>query len=204
MKIIDVRQRSDEWLALRRGAITGTKLKNIIPLRGTTPKIGYYELIAERLATEPTDESPMQRGTRLEEEATEAFEKHSGLKVEQVGLCVRDDNENIAVSPDGLIKEEEKYTGAIEIKCLSSAKHLEAYIERKIPKEYHFQILQNFIVNDDLESLHFVFYDPRVTCMPLHTIDVEREQLEDEIEERRAYQENMLEEVETICLNLGF
>lgn len=206
MKIIDVEQRTDEWHDLRRGKITGSKLKDIVPLRGNGRKIGFYELLADRLAT--TDgyesETPMDRGVLLEDEAIKEFEKETKKKVEKVGLCVKDDNENIALSPDGLIKKGKKYVEAVEVKCLSSARHLEAHFEQKIPSEYTAQSLQNFIVNEHLETLYFVFYDPRVTVKTLHYITIQRDDVQEDIDYYLEYQENILKEVNTLLEELAF
>ena len=203
MKIIDIEQRSNEWMEARRGKITGTKLKNIVVKKGTGKKIGYYELIADRLSI-PTDEDPMARGTRLEDEAVKRFEKEYDKKVEQVGLCVRDDNENIAVSPDGVIENRGVHTEHLEIKCISSAKHLEAYFEKQIPKEYEMQVLQSFIVNDDLARLYFIFYDPRVPVLDFHVIEVKREDVQDDVQTYLEYQRNILKEIDELTLNLSF
>jgi hypothetical protein len=73
-------------------------------------------------------------------------------------LWCRDDDENIAVSPDGTIGARE----AVEVKCLFSARHIEAWLEQEIPDEYEYQVLQYFIVNDKLKTLYFIFYDPRM------------------------------------------
>ena len=64
---------NEEWMLARRGRITGSRLKDIHVKRGTNEKIGYYQIIAERIAQEAGDENPMERGHRLEEEAIEAF-----------------------------------------------------------------------------------------------------------------------------------
>ena len=77
--------------------------------------------------------------------------------IEESNTGSRDDDENIAVSPDGFIGT----TEAVECKCLSSARHIEALLTRAIPSEYEYQVLQYFIVNDKLEMLNFVCYDPR-------------------------------------------
>jgi hypothetical protein len=46
----------------------------------------------------------MDRGKRLEDEAIERFAKETGKKVNtDLVLWMRDDDENIAVSPDGSI-----------------------------------------------------------------------------------------------------
>jgi len=202
MKIYNYQQRSEEWLDARKGKITGKKLKDIVVKRGTKKKIGFYELIADRLAI-PTDEDAMARGARLEEEAVARFEKEMGKKVRQVGFCTREDNENIAVSPDGII-DGEKITEHIEIKCLSSAIHLQAYFEQQIPKEYYEQVLQNFIVNDDLETLYFVFYDPRVPALDFHMIEVKRETVQEDVQALYEYQINVLKEVDELTSKIAF
>ncbi|MDC1191149.1 hypothetical protein N8148_03005, partial [Gammaproteobacteria bacterium] len=50
------------------------------------------------------------------------------------------------------------FTGAIETKCLAGYKQVKAFFEKEYPKEYHNQVIQYFLVNDDLETLHFVMY----------------------------------------------
>ena len=192
----------DEWSEARRGKITGTRLKDIVVKRGTGKKIGYYELIAERLATEPEgDETPMERGTRLEAEAIERFIKETGAEVDtSLVLWTRDDNESIAVSPDGFIGE----TEAVETKCLSSARHIEAFLTQQIPDEYEMQVVQYFIVNDKLEKLHFVFYDPRVPCKDYFEIVVTRSDIQESIDATLEYERAVLEEVNQIVVDLTF
>ncbi len=206
MKIIDIKQRTDEWGDFRKGKITGTKLKDIVVKRGTGKKIGFYELLADRLATSDgyEEETPMDRGVALENEALEKFAEKTGKKIEQVGFCVSDENENIALSPDGLIKNKGKYTEAVEIKCLATARHLEAHFEQKIQPEYEMQILQYFIVNDDLEKLYFVYYDPRVQALPLHHIEVNRQDIEDQIQMYKDYQVQTLKEIDELAIKLAF
>ena len=70
MKIIDVEQGTQEWLDYRKGKISGTMISALYSKRGNR-KIGFYELIAERLAIDPDDENRMDRGLRLEDEAIE-------------------------------------------------------------------------------------------------------------------------------------
>lgn len=202
MKILNVEQGSDEWLEARRGKITGTKLKDIIVLRGNVRKIGFYEILADKLAIED-DEHPIDRGSRLEEEAIEHFVGVSGKKVEtNVGLCVSDIDDSIAVSPDGLIKNKGKYTEAVEVKCLGSKYHLQAVIENQIPKDYHFQVLQYFVVNDDLEKLYFVFYDPRIPSKPFHVIEAERD--DEEVEKYKQYQIDVINQINSYVEQLTF
>jgi predicted phage-related endonuclease len=190
---------NEEWLASRRGKITGSRLKDVLTLRGTGKKKGFYELIAERVSYESDGENPMDRGHRLENEAIVRFTKETGLEVDtSLVVWSRNDDESIAVSPDGFIDREH----AVEVKCLNSASHLEAYLTNKIPKDYEFQTLQYFIVNDDLQKLSVVFYDPRVPCKDYFTIELKREDFEKDITQYLEEQKNIIKEVEDIVNSL--
>lgn len=195
MKIIKYKDET-EWLKGRIGKVTGSKLKDIVVKRGTGKKIGSYQLIADRLGIPADDEKPMDRGHRLEKEAIAQFAKDSGKKVDDsLVMFVRDDNESIAYSPDAFVvpaKKDGKITEVVETKCLGSARHIEALITQEIPSEFEFQKLQAFIVNDDLQTLYFCFYDPRLIAKPFFYITVTREQVADDIELYRGYQENEL------------
>jgi len=203
VKILDMAQRSDEWFAYKRGKIGGTMLSDLYSKKGNR-KVGFYELIAERLAVEPDDENRMDRGLRLEEDAMAAFIKETGKKVDLVGICVHDDYPEIINSPDGLIKNEGKYTEAVEIKCLSSARHLQVVVEEEIPDEFEAQKCQYFIVNPDLKTLYFVFYDDRILSVPLKIIKVTREELGDSLQKYLEFQIEQLKAVDEIVERLAF
>lgn len=206
MKIIPVEQNSSEWLELRKGKITGSKLKDIVVKRGNGKKVGFYQLIADRLAIVEDYEDPRERGHSLEHEALEMFEKVTGREVDKdVGLCVSDLHESIALSPDGLIKDEDgRYTEAVEAKCLGSARHIEALLTDKVPADYEMQAIQYFVVNDELEVLYFIFYDPRVIAKPFHIVQVTRADLEADIEFYQDYQVSVLKEVDEALEKLAF
>lgn len=205
----------ESWLDARRGKITGSRLKDIIVKRGTGKKIGFYELIAERLATKADDENPMDRGTRLESEAIEKFKEQTGKEVNtDLVIWTRDEDENIAISPDGFIghtlvhskKKTSEYVidEAVEAKCLASARHLEAWLTKEVPSEYEEQKIQYFVVNDKLETLYFVFYDPRIPSKDFFVLPFKRADVQDKIDEYLTYQKMILEEVNEIVNQLTF
>lgn len=170
-------------------------------------KKGFYELIAERLAVQPDDENPMARGTRLEPEAIARFEEETGKKVNtDLVIFSREDNESIAISPDGSIDpkgKSKKITEMVESKSLNSASHIEAYLTKKIPSEYHHQKLQYFIVNDDCEKLFWLFYDPRFSKgLQFFYFEVDRKDVQAEITMYLDYQKALLAEVDEIVLSL--
>lgn len=191
----------EAWFAARRGKITGSRLKDIVVKRGTGKKIGFYELIAERLAVEGDGEDPMERGTRLEEEAVARFAQETGKKVDtSLVLWQRDENDSIAISPDGFVGKRE----AVEAKCLSSARHIEALLTQDVPDEYKYQVLQYFIVNEKLETLYLVFFDPRMSVKDYFVLTITREEKEAEIAELLEYERATLKEVNQIVNELTF
>lgn len=199
MKILKFKD-EEEWLEARKGKITGTRLKDIILKRSTKPKIGFYEVIAERVALPPNEENVMDRGHRLEVDGIERFEKETGKKVNKdlVMMC-RDDDENIAYSPDGYIGKTED----VEVKCLSSARHIEAYLTKEIPNEYVEQILQGFIVNDKLETRYLVFYDPRMP-IDFFYLTIQRKEMQTQVDEYLELERQVLKQIAEIEKQLTF
>lgn len=192
------------WMAARAGKITGTRLKNIITHRGTAKKIGFYEVIAERIAApleevydeETANETAMARGTRLEKHALEQFSAETGKALNtDLIIWTREDDENIALSPDGVVVDSGD-TEAVEAKCLSSSRHVEALLTQEVPDDYYYQMLQYFIVNDDLKTLYFVFYDPRILVKKFFYLTIERSQVQEDVDTYLTYQKVTLAEIE--------
>jgi hypothetical protein len=123
------------------------------------------------------------------------FEKVKGKIVDRAGFCQSEDNEWIGYSPDGLLKVGKKYSEDIEIKCLASKNHLRVWLENIIPEEYEAQIIQAFIVNNDLKKRYFVSYDPRITIHPIHIIEVNRKDYEEKIKDYKARQLEFIESI---------
>lgn len=206
----------DEWFFGRLGKITGSRLSEIIPKRNKNEKKkGYYKIIAERMGVPEDGENPMERGSRLETEAIERFKLETGKEVASGFITwMREDEPDIAVSPDGVVSE----TEAVEVKCLSSASHIEAYLTKAIPDEYLMQAIQYFVVNDALETLYFTFYDPRFTMfapggelrktgtssLDFFVIEMKREDVAEEVADYLAYQRTILKEVRDIVNQLTF
>jgi putative phage-type endonuclease len=202
MKIVKFKNEKD-WLDYRQGKITGTKLKEIIVMRGKQEKIGFYKLIADKIALPKNeDETGLERGHNLEKIAIEKYSEKINKKIDTSLLIWEADfNENIAISPDGIIDEAE----AVECKCLSSEKHIEAYLTQKISNDYYYQVLQYFIVNSDLQKLHFIFYDDRMPDkIKLFVIIKTREELKEDIEKWKEYEINKINEINKIVEELSF
>lgn len=205
MKIVTIPQNTDEWLEFRRAKISGSKLKDLVVKRGTGKKIGFYQLLADRLEEVAEYEDPRDRGHRLEDEALAEFETVKQLAVNKdCGVWQSDVNPNIIVSPDGGIEIDGEYVAAVEIKCLNGAKHLQALIENKIPGEYYEQALQYFVVNEKLETLYFTFYHPNIQAKKLHIIEMHRSDVDKYVEEIRQYEIEQLKEIDRLVEQLAF
>lgn len=152
------------WLDARRGRVTGSRLKDIEPKKNGEKKIEFYKVLSERLLDpgyqDHKDENAMQRGNRLEDKALDLYRKQEMREISnELELWHRIDNEWMAVSPDGVTPDR---TGAVEVKCLNPARHLEVLLTNTIPEEYEYQGYQYFIVNDKLKWVDFCFYEPRL------------------------------------------
>ncbi len=159
---------------------------------------GIWRLLAEQLTDDTTtDETPMQRGHRLENtNATlTSIKEHLENMTLDAGIWERTDNPLLSVSPDACEKGATP-TWAIECKSLSTERHLQTvvpwlvlmnkinvsdntktrlmYNELKnirafdhVPAEYQNQVIQYFLVNDHLHTVYFALYDDRLNVKAL-------------------------------------
>lgn len=120
-------QGSDEWLAARKGRVTGSKFKYARDrLKNGTPS-GKCILYAQDVARERLGGSAapvfvnaaMRKGTEQEPEAKFAYETMTGYLVNEVGFAATDCG-MFGLSPDGLIDDD----GVIEIKTMVGSDNL--------------------------------------------------------------------------------
>lgn len=238
MKILDIEQRSQEWLDFHEGRISGSSAKDYSSVR-YIPKTelvefaeskGYefpknltmdniramltedelnelyanvqindsiYKLIAQRIAKpiNPNDYadripegatySAMLRGQILEEEARELISEKLGKKIIPGRVWQSEENEYMICSPDGeIVDDTGKVSEAVEIKCLDSWKVVKAYYEKRPPLEYEAQIIQYFLVNENLQKLYFCIYSDVFTNpdLGLQIFELKREDYREKIE----------------------
>lgn len=175
------------------------------------PKKHFYEIVADRVARPITPNdyldrlegqpfSMMARGHILEPEAIAAFEAKTGKKVDSDSVVwVSDYDENAYVSPDGCITSKDgKVREACEVKCLSSAEVVKVYADQQYPKEYEPQVLKYFMVNDDLEVLHFIVYTDVIPGLELQIFDIKRSEIESRLNEAKAFEKEILKRVDKL------
>ena len=211
VKVIPIKQGSDDWLEYRRGKITGSKLGNIYSRRkNSAPKEGFYDLMGELLKAAPItadlydfelDGKPfsmIERGHLLEPEALRLFAKrHNKKLVMDSVVWVSDFDDRIMISPDAWV-EGDPITEAVEAKCPGTKVVLRCYIEEAYPDEYKEQVLQYFVVNDDLQTLWFIIYTDVVPGLGLQVFEIKREDLDDEIEAMKEFEIETLDKIDEL------
>ncbi|HLT42626.1 MAG TPA: YqaJ viral recombinase family protein [Sphingobacteriaceae bacterium] len=177
----DFQQGSIEWLQIRLGKVTGSRIKEVMT-KDNLPLVD--KLIAESV-TEEIEEGyvsrEMQRGKDLEPFAKAKYAKATGQKVEEVGFIVSKKYPWLGYSPDGLIKTKGLYKKGIEIKCPSTHTHVKYIRQSKLPNEHKYQVLGFFLIAQDLEEVDFISYDDRFSIKPLHIVTVTRSEVETEL-----------------------
>lgn len=173
MRVIECEQGTPEWLELRRGVITGTKLeqayKNSDALKN--------QLLAEKMISflpQSKTSADMDKGNALEPIAKKVYTEQTGIEGYDVGFILHPERDDIGLSPDWIIDGGKK---AVEIKCPKWGTHIE-YIRSELPpKKYLFQLLNYFFCIPQLESIDFVSYDELNEVKPLDIKTVTLEQL---------------------------
>lgn len=192
-------------------------------------KLEYYQILADQVAVARDEETfddgssygnPMDRGTGLEDVAAKLFADQFDKRIFEVGCCIADEDARVINSPDRLIIPDKlkgnaisdlvakvnegklKITESVEVKCLGSAKHLMAFFERKVPEDYWTQKVQYFAVNKDLQTLYWVFYDPRIPMLPMFVLVIQREDLGHWPETMLKYQMRTMKELDALTVRL--
>lgn len=183
--IHEIEQGTDSWKELRKGRITGTRLKEVM---GRDSSKLIYEMIAEKYEDKNIYQtSDMAEGVLKEPWAIDKYEEETGQKVTAVGFITIGDN--LGLSPDGLVGKKK----AVEVKCPSLAKHIEYVVNDKIPSEYKWQVVHYFVVIDELEELDFITYHPKFPLKEMHIVNVKRTDFEEDILDAKEEINNFLE-----------
>lgn len=133
-----------DWLALRAGRFTASRMADLMAKTKTGPSTSRANLITllavERITgqcVETFTNSAMQRGVELEPVARSAYEAKVGSLVEEVAFIIHPELPNVGASPDALVGND----GMLEIKCPAApAKHLDALRKNSHATEYAWQL----------------------------------------------------------------
>ncbi len=177
----EIIQGSPEWLALRVGKVTASRVADVIAKTKTgwgASRANYMaELIAERLTGDPAEKytnAAMVWGSEKEPDARAAYEFFRDAQVVEVAFIDHPIIGMTGASPDGLVGTH----GLVEIKCPNTATHLDTLLSRSIPGKYVTQMLWQMACTGR-QWCDFVSYDPRLPeTMSLFVKRVERDDKE--------------------------
>lgn len=156
-----IEQGSQEWLALRAGKVTASKVSDVMSAITTAGYRNYLaDLVVERLTgnkTESFTNAAMQWGVDQEPLARAEYEVKTGNFVDQIAFVDHPTIVNFGCSPDGLVGDD----GLIEIKCPNTATHIDYVMQDKVPTKYIPQIQCQLAVTGR-KWCDFVSFDPRL------------------------------------------
>lgn len=160
----EIIQGSKEWLALRCGKVTASRVADVVAKTKSGPSASRQnymaELIAERLTGLPAERfsnAAMAWGTEKEPDARAAYEFYRSETVKEVGFVLHPKIEQSGASPDGLVGAD----GLVEIKCPNTATHLETLLGQMVPSKYINQ-MQWQMACTGRQWCDFASYDPRL------------------------------------------
>jgi putative phage-type endonuclease len=159
-----IEQRSPEWFQQRLGKATGSRISDIV----AKTKSGYSasranymaQLVVERMTNKQAESysnAAMEWGTEQEPLARAAYEAEVDVLVEEVGMIDHPTVEMSGASPDGLVGDE----GLVEIKCPTTATHIDTLMGEQAPKKYYDQ-MQWQMACTGRKWCDFVSFDPRM------------------------------------------
>lgn len=160
----EIVQGSPEWLALRAGKVTASRVADVIAKTktGVSASRAKYagELISERLTGAPADRytnGAMAWGTEQEPNARRAYEFYRDTDVTEVAFVLHPTIADSGASPDGLVDVD----GLLEIKCPETHTHIETLLNKAVPGKYVTQMMWQMACTGR-KWCDFVSFDPRM------------------------------------------
>jgi putative phage-type endonuclease len=182
-------QGSPEWLALRIGKVTASRVADVIAKTktGVSASRAKYagELIAERLTNVPAERytnGAMAWGKEQEPNARKAYEFYRDTDVVEIAFVLHPTIGDSGASPDGLVDVD----GLIEIKCPDTHTHIETLLNKDVPAKYITQMMWQMACTGR-KWCDFVSFDPRLPesmqffCQRVHRDDEFIAELEREV-----------------------
>ncbi len=200
--IVDVIQGSAEWVKLRIGMVTASRVADVMAKIKTgeaAARRNYRtEIVCETLTGRAADHfvtPAMTWGIETEPLARAAYEVMFDMVVDDIGFALHDDIKRFGASPDGLIGD-----GLVEFKCPMTSTHIGYLLENKVPEEYVPQMLAEMACTGR-QWCDFVSYDPRLPKrLRMFASRLQRD--EEQIGKMEAEVEKFLEEVDLTIARL--
>jgi putative phage-type endonuclease len=157
-------QQTPEWLQLRCGRVTASRVKDVMDFTAkglpSAKRTGYlYEIVCERmtgLAAEHFVSPAMDWGSETEALAAESYEVHTGFEALKIGLATHPEIEMFAASPDRLVNAE----WLLEIKCPMPGTHVKWIQGQVVPEDHRLQCYAEMACWG-MDRVDFMSFDPR-------------------------------------------
>jgi len=164
----EIIQGTQEWLDLRKGHVTASRVADILAKTKTGPSASrqnYLIELAIQRVTGVVEESykneAMIRGTEEEPKARQAYELLTETFVEEVPFVKHKTIEWFGCSPDGIIKNNDGTYNLLEIKNPNSATHWSYIKEGEPPTKYKIQMMAQMACTG-AQWCDFFSYDSRM------------------------------------------
>jgi putative phage-type endonuclease len=165
MALIEIQQQTAEWLQMRIGAVTASRVADVMKRlkNGGEPqcrKDYKAELLCERLTNRKAEHyvtPAMEWGIDNEPLARGAYELEFDVQTQSGGLAMHDRIKWLMASPDGLVGDD----GLVECKCPTTSTHIEYFTAGVVPEEYRWQMFCQMACADR-KWCDFVSFDPRL------------------------------------------
>ena len=208
MTIHYVEQGSDQWLALRLGKVTASRVHltcwKLESGKGWRAERADYmhELAAERLTGNPAEayvSKDMEIGTLREPVARSEYVLDRLVPVQQIGFIDHPTIPMSGASLDGLVGD----NGFIDIKCPKPKTHLGYLRAGVVPKFYRHQINWCFACHPPLQWCDFISFNPDFPeGKQLFVVRVKRDEakiaeLETHVEQFQRELDDLIAEIDT-------
>jgi len=152
-------QRDEQWWADKLGKVGSSKISAVMAGgKGVTRRNYMVDLLYQRLNHKYKDSyknDSIDWGTESESLARCVYEVEEidGFPHPTIPMC--------GASPDGLVMENGKVIGLLEIKCPDTTTHIDFVHDSKIPRQYELQMTWQMICAGQ-KWCDYVSYDPRI------------------------------------------
>ncbi|XP_059090826.1 uncharacterized protein LOC131886483 [Tigriopus californicus] len=133
-RVTILQRKSPAWHIERASRLTASVAHKVANGKKEETRVKYFT------AKPPSSLRALQYGRDHEEKAREVFEHQTGLRVTNVGLCIKSNEPWLACSPDGLMQENDGSIALLEIKCPISCEKGDIvvdYIQNNSLKQQH-------------------------------------------------------------------
>ncbi len=161
-------QGTPEWLELRKGHVTASRVADIMAKTKTGPSASrqnyLIELAIQRVTgvvEETFKNEAMMRGTEEEPKAREAYQQITKTFVEELPFVKHKTIEWFGCSPDGIIRNNDGTYNLLEIKNPNSVTHWSYIKAGEIPTKYKIQMMAQMACTG-AEWCDFFSFDSRM------------------------------------------